>query len=108
MNDPTDEQMRELAEWIGGMPPNVVAVMDRFPPAAYVQAKDGRRLIVPAPGERGTISTYLEHDDGTVSIRVEGQLFDGDCDPERLEVIDSEEQFTLYARAKEMAASRAS
>lgn len=64
MPEPTPEQLAELRDWILTRPPNVRAVMDRFPPAAYVQAN--RPLLVPGLGEEGIVVGYEEHPDGRV------------------------------------------
>lgn len=104
---PTDEQMAELADWIRGRPAQVVAVMDRLPPACYVRAVEGRPLLCPRPGEVAVVVAYSEHDlddGGTgISVTVQGAFFSADCRPDWLEPVDSEEQFATYRRAKELA-----
>lgn len=97
---PTREQMRELIDWVARRPPNVVAVMDKIPPASYVQAKKGKALLCPAPGVTGQVTQYDEDEDGRVSVRVTDGLWNASCDPDWLVVVDSEDQRQLYEAAK--------
>lgn len=109
MTEPTEDEMNELADWIATRPPAVVAVMDRFPPASYVKAKDGMNLIAPAPGVIGQIFSYQhsrETDEVTINVMARGEFlplaWKAECEPDWPEVVDSEKQREWYERAKEM------
>lgn len=105
---PTDAEMAELLGFLRGLPPAVLEVAERFPPGAIVRAGDGHRLICPAPGKIGLVTSYLENDDDTVSVNVEGGSVVGPiaaaCDPDWLEVVEdaSAEQRDWFATAKAM------
>ena len=50
----------EGASWMRSRPESVKALMQRFPPAALVSAKDGKALRCPAPGDVGIVTSYHE------------------------------------------------
>lgn len=109
IGEPTDEEMNELADWIATRPPAVVAMMDLFPPGSFVRAKEGRSLLAPAPGKTGQVVSY-EHNPDTdaVTLRVEAEdallpfVWKAECEPDWLEVVDSDQQREWYERAKAM------
>jgi hypothetical protein len=83
-----DEILREKIKWIRSLPPVVQKLMLRFPPSAVVRAKKGQRLMCPAPGELGTIHSYMEDDRGaSIIVNVVGNSAMGSCEPEWLEIV---------------------
>lgn len=60
----------DVAAWIRSRPPEVQALIRRFPPMCLVEAVPGRLLYVPAPGVIGVVASYFEN--GTVKVEAPG------------------------------------
>lgn len=56
----------ELREWFEGRPQVVRDLAIAWPPGAVVKATGGRRLMIPAPGMVGQVTSYYE--DGTLGV----------------------------------------
>lgn len=89
------EELCEMRQWVLSRSPAVRTVVDRFPPGSTVRARKGRLLLCPAPGERAVVDRYFEAD-GRVSVGVVGMVFSTVCDPDWIELVDSERQLEFY------------
>lgn len=80
----------EGAAWIRSRPPEIRALIRRFPPRCIVRAR--RPLVVPAPGREGEVVSYGEGS-GTIGVE-DGGGFRGHCDPDWLEVVSYQDGVT--------------
>lgn len=93
MTDWTDAWMKgeppavaTVGAWLRARPLELRPLMIRFPPSCLVRAKLGVRLMVPAPGVVGIVSSYLEN--GHVTVRESPtSALRAECDPNDLEVV---------------------
>ena len=99
--EPTSEEFQEYVNWYHSRPPEVKAMIERFPPGCQVRTKEGHGYMCPGPGEVVPVYSYLTQDDGSVTMNVVSQLgFTAEVDPEKVEVVDSDPAFSMLARAK--------
>jgi hypothetical protein len=96
-----DEIVSDLRDWLGPLPKSVQILARLWPPGCYVQAHEGKKLIVPAPGIVGEVYSYFEN--GTLGVVAdlpegfetetdeqfeEGEVVAGQCDPDWLEIVE--------------------
>lgn len=83
--------------WMRTRPDSVKAIMREFPPSCLVRAKPGKKLLIPAPGVIGVVTSYAE-----VGEEIEISVADhpdsdkwARCKPEWLEVVGYYKGLTL-------------
>lgn len=75
-----------FVEWVRGRPESVQRLLRQWPPGTQVKAREGRELVVPAPGMVGRVVSWTE--DGDLGVVAEGGgSIRATCDPEWLEAI---------------------
>jgi hypothetical protein len=92
---------KPFSEWVLARPAEVQRLMIDWPPQAQVRAKEGERLMIPAPGVVGEVVSWFEG--GSVGVLAPlvvdmtaargGELNAGDelsaeCDPAKLEIVE--------------------
>jgi len=76
----------DAAEWVRTRPRSVQKLLVRFPPGCLVRSKPEKRLMVPAPGTVGIVTSYYES--GMVSV-IQGPDSNvrAQCEADWLEVV---------------------
>lgn len=75
----------EAIDWLRAQPPEIQAVMRRFPPSCFVRTRDGVQLQVPREGRIGQVHAY--RDDGTITVADDGTRTCGVCSPDDLVLV---------------------
>lgn len=97
----SEDKIAVLREWLADRPA-VHDLVVEWPPLARVRAREGRSLMIPAPGVIGQVNSYFE--DGNLGVIAPmaatltspvtgvtvsaGELISGECEPAWLELVE--------------------
>lgn len=80
----------EVIEWMKTCPESIQAVMRWFPPLCKVQAANNVQVMVPRPGQIGTVVSYVEN--GNVTIVLEGSTLRHEVPTWCLKIVEFNEE----------------